>query len=109
MVGQFVLTSVQNNVRVRVMIKTMPITKVREELTSLVKNASDKLAQYIITVNGSPSAVLLSAAEYESWKETNDILADPGLVKALKRGETDLKKGKFVTFEQLKKELKLHV
>lgn len=87
----------------------MPITKVREELTSLVKNASGRWAQYIITVNGSPAAVLLSAAEYESWKETNEILADPELVRALKRGETDLRKGKFITLEQLKKELKLHV
>ena len=55
------------------MTKTLPITKAREDLTSLVENVSRKLDEYIITVNGSPAAVLISAAEYESWKETNEI------------------------------------
>lgn len=91
------------------MIKTLPITKAREELTTLVDKANKLLDEYIITVNGSPAAVLMSASEYESWKETTEILADPELMKAIKEGEEDFKKGKFITFEQLKKELKLNV
>lgn len=91
------------------MTHTLPISKAREELTTLVENANKKLEEYVITVNGSPAAVLISAAEYESWKETNEIISNPGLVKAIKEGEDDIKKGKFVTFEQLKKELNLHV
>ena len=91
------------------MTKTLPITKAREDLTSLVENASKKLDEYIITVNGFPAAVLMSAAEYESWKETLNILSDPHLVKAIKDGQDDIKKGNFVTFEELKKNLKLHV
>lgn len=91
------------------MIKTLPITKAREELTTLVDKANKLLDEYIITVNGSPAAVLMSVAEYESWKETTEILADPHLMKAIKEGEEDFKKGKFVTFDQLKKELKLNV
>ncbi|MBI2595728.1 type II toxin-antitoxin system Phd/YefM family antitoxin [Candidatus Daviesbacteria bacterium] len=91
------------------MIKTLPITKAREELTSLVNKANKLLDEYIITVNGSPAAVLMSAAEYESWKETTEILADTQLMKAVKEGEEDFKKGKFVTFDKLKKELKLNV
>ncbi|MFH0936745.1 MAG: type II toxin-antitoxin system Phd/YefM family antitoxin [Candidatus Daviesbacteria bacterium] len=91
------------------MIKTLPITKARKELTTLVDKANRLLDEYIITVNGSPAAVLMSAAEYESWKETTEILADPQLMKEIKEGEEDFKKGKFVTFDQLKKELKLNV
>lgn len=91
------------------MIKTLPITKAREELTTLVNRANKLLDEYIITVNGSPAAVLMSAQEYESWKETTEILSDPELVKAIKEGEEDFKKGRFITFEQLKKELKLNV
>jgi antitoxin YefM len=91
------------------MIHTLPITKVRENLTTLVENANKKLEEYIITVNGSPAAVLISAAEYESWKETNEIMASPGLLNAIKKGEKDIENGDFVTFEQLKKELNLHV
>lgn len=91
------------------MIQTLPITKVRENLTSLVDKANKKLDEYIITVNGIPQAVLISAAEYESWKETNEITADPGLMKAIEEGEEDIKKGRYTTLDQLKKELNLDV
>lgn len=90
------------------MIKTLPITKAREELTTLVENSRKKLDEYIITVNGSPAAVLVSAAEYESWKETNEIVSDPQLMKAIQQGEKDLATGKVYDWEIVKKELKLH-
>lgn len=91
------------------MTKTLPITEARANLTTLVDRVKRLLDEYIITVNGKPAAVIMSAAEYESWKETNEILADPGLMKAIKNGEEDMKKGRYITFEQLKKELKLNV
>ncbi|MCR4305579.1 MAG: type II toxin-antitoxin system Phd/YefM family antitoxin, partial [Candidatus Daviesbacteria bacterium] len=64
------------------MTKTLPVTEARENLTTLVNRANKLLDEYIITVNGKPAAVLMSVAEYESWKETNEILADPGLMKS---------------------------
>jgi len=91
------------------MIKTLPITKVRNNLPELVDKANRRLDEYIITVNGEPKAVLMSAAEYESWQETAEILSDQELMKGIKEGEEDFKKGNFVTFEQFKKELKSHV
>jgi prevent-host-death family protein len=91
------------------MTHTLPITKAREDLTTLVENANKKLEEYIITVNGLPAAVLISAAEYQSWKETNEIMADSGLLYAIREGEDDIKNDRFVTFEQLKKGLNLHV
>ncbi len=91
------------------MAHILSITKARQDLTSLVDNANNKLEEYIITVNGSPAAVLISAAEYESWKETIEIMADIDLLEAIKQGEEDIKHNKFVTFDQLKKDLNLHV
>lgn len=91
------------------MTHTLPITKAREDLASLVHNANKKLDEYVITVNGVPAAVLMSAAEFESWKETTEILADPGLMEAIREGEKDIKNGDFVTLEELKKELGLNV
>ncbi|OGM26886.1 hypothetical protein A3D00_05405 [Candidatus Woesebacteria bacterium RIFCSPHIGHO2_02_FULL_38_9] len=90
-------------------MKTLPITKAREELASLVNNASKRLAEYVITVNGSPAAVLMSAAEYDSWKETLDILADSRLVKSIKQGEEDIKKGRVYKWEDVKKDLGINV
>lgn len=91
------------------MTKTIPITDARNNLPTLVSNANKKLDEYIITVNGIPAAVLLSAAEFESWKETRDILGDRGLVEAIKEGEKDLKHGRYITLENLKKTVRLHV
>lgn len=86
-------------------IKTLPITQARDELTTLVHNAKNKLAKYIITVNGSPSAVIISSDEYESWKETNEILSDTDLMHAIQEGEKDLKKEDYITLEDFKKHL----
>ena len=87
------------------MTHTLPITKARENLTSLVDNAKKKLDEYIITVNGSPAAVIISAEEYESWKETNEIMSDPKLLKAIRQGEKEIKEGKGIPWEEVKKDL----
>lgn len=91
------------------MTHTLTITNARDNLTTLVNCANTKLEEYVITVNGIPAAVLISAAEYQSWKETNEIMDNPKLLEAVKEGEEDIRNNKFVTFEQLKKDLKLHV
>ena len=91
------------------MVKTLSISKARGDLPNLVDKAKRLLHEYVITVNGSPAAVLISAAEYESWIETNEIMSDPSLMKAIQEGERDIKNGNYVTFEQLKKELNLNV
>lgn len=87
------------------MIQTLPITKARENLTTLVDKANRRLDEYVITVSGVPKAVLISSAEYESWKETNEIMADPGLMKAIKKGEEDIKAGRVYDWDDVKKEL----
>lgn len=91
------------------MTQTLSITQARECLPSLIEGASKRLDEYTITVNGAPAAVILSAAEYESWKETIEILSNPKLVEAIYEGEKDFKKGEYIAFGQLKKELKLDV
>ena len=87
------------------MTKTLPITQAREELTDLVRNASKYLDEYVITVNGTPAAVIISAEEYESWKETIEILSDPSLVKAIRQGEKEIDEGKGIPWEKFKKQL----
>jgi prevent-host-death family protein len=89
------------------MTTTLSITQARNELPSLVDNAKRKLSEYIITVNGTPAAVLISAAEYESMKETNEILSDPELMESIKQGEEDVRAGRVYDWEDVKKELKL--
>lgn len=87
------------------MIRTLPITKARQQFPTLVERANKRWDEYIITVNGVPSAVLMSIAEYESWQETNEILSDPKLMKDIREGEKDIAEGRVYDWEDVKKEL----
>jgi len=91
------------------MIQTLPITKAREDLTTLVDNARLHLDEYIITVNGIPAAVLMSAAEYDSLRETNEILDNPQLMAAIKEGEEDVRMNRIHDWEDVKRELNIDV
>ncbi len=91
------------------MTKTLPITEARQNLTTLVDKANKLMNQYVITVNGKPAARLLSNDEYESLIETNKILSDPGLMKAIRQGEKDIAGGRVYDWEDVKKELNLDV
>ena len=61
--------------------------------------------EYIITVNGAPAAIIIPFSEYESIKETNEILADKALMKAIRQGEKEIREGKGENWEDVKKEL----
>ena len=89
------------------MTQTLPISKVREQLPNIVDNANRKLEEYVITVNGMRAAVIISAAEYDSWNETNEILSDLVLLKAIKIGEKEIKAGKGIPWKEVKKDLDL--
>jgi len=87
------------------MIKTLPITEVRNNLPKLVDNAQKKLDEYVITVNGKPAAILISNDEYESLKETLEIMSDPKLMKNIREAEEDVKAGRVYDWDEVKKEL----
>jgi len=91
------------------MTKIVPITTARKNLAKLGDRASRLLEDVIITVNGLPKFVLMSYDEYESWKETEEILSEPGIVDDLKKAEKEIDEGKYVTLEDLKRELKINV
>lgn len=91
------------------MIQTLSISKARANLPTLVKNAKNKFSEYFITLNGDRAAVLISADQYDSMRETDEILADKELMKDIRAGEEDIKKGRVISFEQLKKDLKSDV
>lgn len=87
------------------MTRTLPITEARNTLPTLVENAKKKLDEYIITVKGTPAAILLSIDEYESLRETLEIMSDKKLMKELKEAEEDVKAGRVYDWEEVKKEL----
>jgi len=83
------------------MTYTFPITK------EILAKAKKKSGGIIITIDGKPSAALLSMEEYreyESLKETEEILADKTLMKSIKQGEADIAAGRTYDWEEVKKE-----
>ncbi|OGM31401.1 hypothetical protein A2803_05460 [Candidatus Woesebacteria bacterium RIFCSPHIGHO2_01_FULL_44_21] len=91
------------------MTKTITITKAREEFPKIIDRASRLLEKYIITVNGKNKAIVMSADEYESLEETLDILSEPGALEEIHKAEKEAEEGKYITLEQLKRDLKLDV
>lgn len=84
------------------MSSLIPISDVRANLPDLVNKVNKNLDRVVITVNGQPKAILLSAEELESLEETAEILAIPGAKKSIKAGKKQIKKGEFVRLADLK-------
>jgi antitoxin YefM len=83
-------------------MKTLPLAEAKAQLSRLVDRVEKTDEEVLITRNGRPVAILVSPDEYESWKETRAIQSDEELMKEIRRGLRELKKGgKRYTIEQL--------
>jgi antitoxin YefM len=83
-------------------MKTLSLSEVKMKLSELVDRVHSTDEEVVITKNGRPAAVLVSAEEFESWKETIGILSSNDLMDEIRRGLAALKKGsKIYTLEEL--------
>ena len=76
------------------MTRTLPLSEVKIKLSRLVQDIIRRGDEVIITRNGKPVAVLLNAEEYDSWKETEEIKANPELMKEIREGLKAIQSGK---------------
>jgi antitoxin YefM len=83
------------------MSNLIPISEVRANLPELVNKVNKNLDRIVITVNGQPKAILVSAEELESLEETAEILAIPGAKKSIKDGLKQAKKGQGISLSKL--------
>ncbi len=83
-------------------MKTLPLSEAKMKLSELVDRVHATDEEIMITKNGRPAAVLVSAGEFESWKETIEILSSSDLVEEIRSGLAALKSGsKIYTLEEL--------
>jgi prevent-host-death family protein len=84
-------------------MKTLSLSEAKMKLSSLVDSVQATDEEVLITRNGSPAAVLVSPDEFESLKETNAVRSDAALMREIKEGLKDLKRGKakLYTLEEL--------
>jgi len=84
-------------------MKTVPLSEAKAKLSSLLDSVEKHDEEVVITRNGRAAAVLLSPAEFESWRETVSIRTDADLIAEIRRGLTALKrrKAKVYTLDKL--------
>ena len=81
---------------------TLPLAEIKKHLSEIVDGIEQKHDRVLLTRNGRPAAVLMSPDDLEALEETLDILSNPAAVRAIRRAETDIDKGQFLTAEQLR-------
>src|SRR3989338_1292091 len=67
------------------MAKTLPISEVKTRLPELVTGVEEREEEVVVTRKGKPAAVLVNYSEYERLKQTLDVLADPALMRQIRR------------------------
>ena len=83
-------------------MKTLPLVEVRANLSRLIDQVVKRDERLLITRNGRPAAILVSADEYDSLCETAAIHSDRELMAEIRRGLRGLKRGsKIYTLEEL--------
>ena len=83
-------------------MKTLSLSEVKMKLSELVEKVNSTDEEVVITKNGRPSAVLVSPDEFESWKETLEIISDRDMIDEIKQGLVALKgKTGLYTLEEL--------
>ena len=84
-------------------MKTLPLSEAKSQLSGLIEQVRLLEEQVVITRNGRPAAVLVSAEEFERWKETVEVRGDAALMKEIRAGLRALKrrKARLYTLEEL--------
>lgn len=78
---------------------------VKARLSELVDRVEQEDDRIVVTRNGRPAAVLVSADDLESLEETLAVLSDPRLMRKIREGERAAERGEVVSLEQLKRRL----
>lgn len=76
------------------MSEAIPFSEAKAHLSELADRVEKQHERILVTRNGRPSFVLVSAAELESFEETLDIIRDGDLVDSLRRSQREAAKGK---------------
>jgi antitoxin YefM len=84
-------------------MKTLSLSEAKMKLSSLVDAVQSTDEEIMITKNGAPAAMLISADEFVNLKETIAIRSDVELMSEIKKGlkELERKKAQLYTLEEL--------
>ena len=85
------------------MTKTIPLAEAKKNLSAIVKDVEERYDRFTITKNGVDKAVILSTEEFDGLMETLDILSCKDERDAVARAKKQVRQGKTVSVETVKK------
>jgi prevent-host-death family protein len=83
------------------MTRVLSLSEAKARLSQLVAECENDEEELVITRNGRPAAVLMAADEYESWRETREIMRNRALMKEIRQGLRQIETGRTFTFEEV--------
>lgn len=85
------------------------ITEARKRLFQIAKEVQTPGRSYILTEKGKPKVIIISFEEYDSLKETIEVLTDcPNLKKTIDEVEKDIKSGEYKNYPTLEEVMMEH-
>ncbi len=72
----------------------MSLADVKNRLSEVVERLEREHGRVVITKHGRPAAVVLSVADLEGLEETLEILADPQLMRRIRRAGAEIEGGR---------------
>lgn len=90
-------------------MQSLPMIEARDRLTSLPEELEQdkELGAIAITRQGKPVLAVMSWELYESLVETLEIMSDPEAMAAFHQGVKEMKEGKSIPLEEVKRQLGL--
>jgi antitoxin YefM len=65
--------------------KIVSVTSLKPKLLKVISRAQKLGQEFVVTKNGRPAAVIMGYDEWESWKETLEILCDEKAIKRIRK------------------------
>lgn len=78
------------------MPEVVPFSEAKAHLSELADRVENERDRILVTRNGRPSFVLVSADDLESLEETLDILRDRPLVRSIRKSQQEAAEGKLL-------------
>lgn len=91
------------------MAQEVTLTEMRARLSALSRRLREHPEEgpLAVTDRGKPALAVLSWEQYQGLLETMEVLSDPELLAAIRRGEKDFEQGRTYTTAEVAQELGL--
>ncbi|MDR3107678.1 MAG: type II toxin-antitoxin system Phd/YefM family antitoxin [Bifidobacteriaceae bacterium] len=83
-------------------MQTLPLSQVKDQLSALVSDVESLGERIVITRNGRPAALIVSAAEVAELEEAAFWAGVPGIEESLARSDRDIAAGRTYSTDQIR-------